>query len=382
MWVRNFDAVDGVILTRQLGAMPGPPQLVLLFGATETLRVSPVPAMLAALYPDAVQLGCSTGTVVDRGALDEEGLRLVAIGFADTRVALCVRPLADVASSFQVGVELGTQMDGEDLAGLFILSDGLKVNGSALVSGLQSVLGHRAAISGGLAGDGARFDQTLLTVGGQPVSGVVAAVAFYGSAIRIAHGSAGGWNEFGPVRSVTRSEGSVLHELDGRPALDLYEAYLGEEAADLPASALIYPLKIWNQHNPSDAYVRTVLSIDREARTMTFAGDIPEGWRASLMRGSFDHLVNGASEAAEHAVARMREFDAEPQLCLFVSCVGRRLLLGQRTEDEVEAVGQVLGEQTPIIGYYSYGEIAPHNRSRVCGLHNQTVTLTLLAEAA
>jgi len=379
MWVKQLDATQGV---EGLKSLPGTPDLIFIFGETEGLKNSTLPGELAKSFPDSIQLGCSTGTIIDHVKLSDEGLSIIAVGFEHTRIALHVHPLPDIAHSHETGAELGKLLAAPDLAGSFILSEGLGVNGSALVQGLQSILGNDAVISGGLAGDGARFEQTLVTVNGKPVSKVTAALGFYGDAISITHGSAGGWDEFGPKRRVTKSEGSVLFELDGKPALDLYESYLGEEAADLPASGLLYPLKIWNESNPQDQFVRTILAVDRDAKSITLAGDIPDGWNARLMRGSFDHLVDGASEAAQHAHDDLNAKGMQAELCLFVSCVGRRLLMGQSTEDEVEAVADIIGHGTPIIGYYSYGEIAPHNVSKVCGLHNQTVTLTLFAEAA
>jgi hypothetical protein len=304
------------------------------------------------------------------------------VGFERTRLKLATHSLAGAAGSRAAGLDIGRQLAAPDLAGVFVLSEGLGVNGSALVEGLIEAIGPKAVLSGGLAGDGARFGDTLVTVGGATASNVVAAIGFYGDAIRISHGSAGGWDEFGPVRKITRSEGNVLFELDGKPALDLYERYLGPEAADLPASGLLYPLKVWDPGHSDDEVVRTILAVDHEARSMTFAGDVPEGWSARLMRGAFDRLTDGAASAADHARSALSQSGLEPELCLFVSCVGRRLLMGQRTEDEVEAVTKALGGKTPLIGFYSYGEIAPNNQSGVCGLHNQTVTLTLFAEAA
>jgi hypothetical protein len=239
-------------------------------------------------------------------------------------------------------------------------------------------------VSGGLAGDGARFEKTYVAHEGKAISGGVTAVGFYGGALRVAHGSAGGWDEFGPQRLITRSDGNVLYELDGKPALDLYERYLGEEAADLPASALVYPLKIFDPARPQDEMVRTVLSIDREVGSMTFAGDVPVNWPARLMRGEFEHLIDGATTAASHALAELQSENPSlsPSVCLLVSCVGRRLLMGQRTSDEVEAVARVMKGEPIQIGFYSYGEIAPQNGSKACDLHNQTVTVTLLAEVA
>jgi hypothetical protein len=356
--------------------------LVLLFGPTDALRTSDAVASLALHFPSAIHVGCSSGTTVNHGGLSDEKLSAVAIGFEHTQIRLSTHSLACADSSRDVGFALGRDLAGPDLAGVLVLSDGLCVNGSALVDGIVSACGPNVAVSGGLAGDGDRFASTVLVINGKPVSGAVAAIGLYGSAIRISHGSAGGWDEFGPMRRITSASGNVLAELDGKPALDLYERYLGDEAAGLPASALFYPLKVWDPARPDDAVVRTVLAVDRTTRTMTFAGDIPEGYCARLMRGSFDRLIDGAGEAALLARNGLGAAGTTAGLCLLVSCVGRRLLMGQRTEEEYDAIASVLGHATPIAGFYSYGEISPNNRTGACGLHNQTVTLTLLAEAA
>ena len=356
------------------------PGLVLLFGTTDALEASDAPAALVRAYPGAIHVGCSSGTLVDGATLVNEGLVAMAVGFDRTGLRLVTQPLMGAAGSRAAGERIGAALAAPDLVGVFVLSEGLGVNGGALVDGLRKTIGPNVVISGGMAGDGPRFEETRIYVGGNCVKNLVAAVGFYGPAIRIAHGCAGGWDPFGPHRSVTRSSGAVLHELDGKPVLDLYEHYLGEEAEDLPASGLLYPLKIWDPARPEDAVVRTLLAIDRDTGSITFAGDIPEGWSARLMRGALDNLTDGAIEAADHARRSAALSGLEPGLCLFVSCVGRRLAMGQRTEDELDAVRASIGTATPVTGFYSYGEIAPHNRSGVCGFHNQTVTLTLLAE--
>jgi hypothetical protein len=210
----------------------------------------------------------------------------------------------------------------------------------------------------------------------------VVAIGFYGKAIRIGHGSAGGWDLFGPRRQVTRSAGNVLFELDGEPALDLYERYLGpEDSKGLPGSALLFPIQVHDAAHPDSAVVRTVLAIDKDARSMTFAGDVPQGWTAQLMHGNFDHLAEGAADAGRQARAGLGASDGDSQFSLLISCIGRRLLMGQRTSDEVEAAGTELGGKTLKLGFYSYGEISPHAKSGVCELHNQTMTVTLFAEA-
>jgi hypothetical protein len=168
---------------------------------------------------------------------------------------------------------------------------------------------------------------------------------------------------------ITRSEGNVLYEIDNEPALALYKRYLGDQAAELPASALLFPLTISSEQPDYPPLVRTVLSINEADQSMTFAGDLPQGRTTRLMKANFDRIITAAEEAAEYSIHPHSELP--PQAALLVSCVGRKLVLGQRVEDEVEAVGQTLGEQATLMGFYSYGELAPHN---------QTMTITTFAE--
>jgi hypothetical protein len=176
---------------------------------------------------------------------------------------------------------------------------------------------------------------------------------------------------------ITRSEGNVLFELDGRPALDLYKQYLGERADELPAAALLFPLSL-RREDDAERVVRTILSIDEEQQSMTFAGDMPEGAFAQLMRANFDRLVDGAADASCDARTSLGQA-AGQIMSIAISCVGRRLVLGERAEEEVEATLEALPERTSQIGFYSYGELSPH-ASGPCQLHNQTMTLTTICE--
>jgi hypothetical protein len=357
-------------------------QLVLYFGSREALETQAWYHELRVRHPFAHIVGCTSGGQIQQAGFCETGIAAVAVQFAATELRIATEAIADPAQSRACGAELARKLAASDLVGVFVLSDGLNVNGSELVHGLLSVLGSEVRISGGLAGDGARFAQTRVGADALPQPMIVAAIGFYGSAIRFHCGSGGGWDTFGVPRRVTRSSGRELFELDGKPALDLYEKYLGEEAEGLPGTALLYPLKIWDPARPSHDVVRTVLAVNREARSMTFAGDIPEGSKAQLMRGEFTRLADGATEAASQAAAGQAESAGKAGLALLVSCIGRRLLLGQRIEDEIEAVAEVLPARVAQIGFYSYGEIAPHSVSKLCELHNQTMTITLISEAA
>ena len=254
----------------------------------------------------------------------------------------------------------------------------MRVNGSDLANGFSATLPPHVVVTGGLAADGNRFQRTWTIRDGKPETGVVTVAAFYGDNLQITHGSHGGWDSFGPERRVTRSYGNVLYELDGRSALSLYKEYLGDLADGLPATGLLFPLSIRQNAADSRELIRTVLAVDEAAQSMTFAGDVPKGYLAQLMRANFDRLLDGASMAAEQARDNMAI--AWPMLTVAISCVGRRLVLGERVEEETELTLQNLPEGAQQIGFYSYGEISPC-ATGICDLHNQTMTLTTFSEA-
>jgi len=274
---------------------------------------------------------------------------------------------------------LGDELADEALQSVFVLSEGLQVNGSALVEGVEDGLNKTGVVSGGLSADGDRFESTWTWHGGAPQTGQVVAVGFYGLALEIGYGSYGGWRPFGPERLVTRAHASTLYELDGLPALDLYKRYLGEYANELPSSGLLFPLALRSKRGDEGPIVRTILSVDEASNSITFAGSIPEGSYAQLMTANFDQLIDGAHVAADQ-IGMTSENSEQQGILIGISCVGRRLLLGERVEEELEAVAESFRQMPHFIGFYSYGEIAPNISSVGCSLKNQTMTLTFLTE--
>lgn len=354
------------------------PQLVLIFGSTRLLAAAAPLDELRRLWPDAHFLGCSTAGEIRDTTVADETLVATAVRFEHTSIETAWTPVESAAGSYAAGQRLSESIPHQGLRHAFVLSDGLRVNGSELVRGLSAGLPADVMVTGGLSGDGDRFEQTLVCSDGHIRSGIVSILGFYGERLRIGIGSLGGWDPFGPERLITRSEGNVLFELDGRSALDLYKTYLGEHAGDLPASALLFPLSLRTE--PENApVVRTVLGIDEERQSMTFAGDMPVGAYARLMKANFDRLVEGALGAARRTQGQLGD---TAELAILISCVGRKLVLKQRIEEEVEAVREVLGSRPVLAGFYSYGEISPFTPEARCELHNQTMTITTFAEAA
>lgn len=366
-WTRSAGWSNGT-------AIDATANLVWVFGGTDQLDTERF-AELRSAYPHALLLGCSTaGEIIDT-RVEDDTLVATAATFEHTRVRLVSARVGDPGASRPVGADLAAQLAAPDLAHVFVLSDGLHVNGTELAAGLRQTLPASVVVTGGLSGDGARFSRTLVIADAPPAECMVVAVGFYGDRLRVGHGSLGGWDPFGPDRLITRAVGNVLFELDGQPALTLYKRYLGDHAAGLPASGLLFPLALRSEDGSETGLVRTILAVDEAAGSMTFAGDMPQGCHARLMKANFDRLVDGAIGAAEAA-----KLSDDAQLAILISCVGRKLVLGQRIEEEVEGVRDVLGTQAVLAGFYSYGEISPYTATGRCELHNQTMTITTFAE--
>ncbi len=354
---------------------PGSTSLVLYFAAPGIMDSNALLNELQQRYGETAIVGCTTGGEISGPEVLDDSIVTAAIGFDRASVRTAARDLTDISESHKIGGELARELAGDGLRAIFILSDGTKVNGDSLVAGCLEAASSHVIVTGGLAGDGARFQATAVGCNDAMRSGRVAAIGLYGASLAVGHGSFGGWDEFGPPRTITRSTANVLYELDGEPALDLYKRYLGEDAQGLPGSALLFPLSIRPSRDAEGGeVVRTIVGIDEDAKSMTFAGDVPTGYVARLMRGNFDNLVDGAGKAAEAAGTE------SPCLAILVSCIGRKLLMGQRIAEEVEIVSDVLGDKAGMIGFYSYGEISPHGFTGKCELHNQTMTITTISE--
>jgi len=355
----------------------GRQSVVFVFGARSLMQTGAPVGELRDHFKGAAMLGCSTsGEILGDNVVDDTVTATVA-NFEHTRLRSASAVIGQAKASYDVGKQLAQLLNDALLRHVFVLSDGLHVNGSDLARGLADGVPKGVSITGGLSGDGTNFAETLVIGDDAEGSQRVAAVGLYGDDLRIGYGSMGGWEPFGPLRTITRAEGNVLYELDGRSALDLYKSYLGSHADQLPSSALLFPILV-TEAKGGQGVVRTVLSVNEQDKSMTFAGDIPQGGTAQLMKTNVDDLVDGATAAAKASLSGLG--DERPDLAILVSCVGRKLVMKQRTEEEIEAIRDVFGTDTKISGFYSYGELCPFVHGGECRLHNQTMTITTFAE--
>lgn len=358
-----------------VGGLPNA-QLVLWFGGGSALDSLQSMRSLQARYPQAQFVGCSTAGEISGTRVLDDSIIATALQFDHTTVRTVIEPIGRAADSESVGARIGAALAGESLAHVVVLAEGIHINGSELLAGLRNALPEHVSVTGGLAADGARFERTIVCSSGDATGRRVAGIGFYGDRLDVGFGSVGGWDPFGPERIVTRSAGNVLFELDGVSALALYREYLGPYAADLPSSGLLFPLSLIGADGRR--LVRTILAIDDAAGSLTFAGDIPQGAQVQLMKANFDRLIDGASQASDEA--RRAVALKSPAVALLISCVGRRLVLKQRVEEELDAVQETVGADVPLCGFYSYGEVAPFGGMLRCELHNQTMTITTLNE--
>ena len=353
------------------------PQLVLAFGSAKWLEL--LAADLDARCPQVARLGCTTAGEISGQGVSDDSCVVTALRFDAATVQTASTRLQGMEDSNAAGQRLANLLQLDGLRAVIVFGQGIHINGSALIAGMASVLGMDVLITGELAGDGAAFKETWVLDDSGVHNDHVACVGLYGTGLRVSHGSFGGWMPFGPARKVTRCADNVLFELDGESALEVYKRYLGDHAKDLPASGLLFPFAMLGRDHNEVGLIRTILAVDEASGSLTLAGDIDPAGYLRLMHASTDALVDGAEAAAQAACLAL----AKPGqgLALLVSCVGRKLVMGGRVEEEVEAVADVLSQGAVLTGFYSYGEISPFSGEVSCKLHNQTMTITHLVEA-
>lgn len=351
-------------------------QLVLCFASKSKMQSGNFYTSLQAKFPSAEIVMCSTAGEIYQDNVLDNSLVVLAIEFEKTSIKTYAVNINDYNSSYAAAIGLAKKVTDDKLAYILLLSDGSLVNGSELVKGVTTQIDKRVLITGGLAGDDANFKSTLIGLNEQPKEGEIIAIAFYGDHLTVTHGSQGGWDIFGLEKTVTNSSGNILIELEGQNALALYKKYLGDESSNLPASALLFPLSVIIP-GATKPVVRTILSVNEEDKSMTFAGDIPVGSKVRFMKANFDKLTMAASEAAKQTIINHADM---PGFSLLISCVGRKLILGSKADEEVKAVSRTFNDGVLLAGFYSYGEISPFNDGGSCQLHNQTMTITSFYE--
>ncbi|WP_405292021.1 FIST signal transduction protein [Algibacter sp. Ld11] len=350
------------------------PNLIMLFVSPDFGIIDEVLSRINRVFPKATIFGCSTAGEISDVAVKDKTISLTAIQFDNTCLKLVAVELNETVDSGKAGERIGNMLYMDSLKHVMILSDGLNINGADLVLGLKYTLPN-ISVTGGLAADGEDFQKTFVIRNNERLENVVLGLGFYGDNLRVSYSSKGGWDGFGIERLVTKSNKNILYELDGKPVLKLYKELLGEDAQKLPSSGLLFPVSI-RPDKYARAVVRGLSGINEAEQSLIFGANIEEGSYLRLMKGNIDRLIVGAEESA---ISVSQDLKETLELVILISCVGRRLVLKQLVEEEIDAVRGVIGSEPKITGFYSYGEIAPLDES-LCELHHQTMTITTLSE--
>ena len=350
------------------------PQLCLLFGSRFTIENNTTfVSDLKKKYPNAEVVTTSTaGNIVDEQLLDDT-IIATCIEFEKTKIK--AQSFLFEENAELIGEKIANYFNTEDLTYLLILSN-MGVNAGNILAGINSVFKGSVPVSGGVAGDDTRFEKTLVGINENITNNQIVAVGFYSKNLIVSHGSKGGWDKFGPIRKVTKCKGNILYEIDNKPVLNLYKEYLGERAKELPSSGLLFPFAII-ENTTKEPVVRGIQNVDEVENSIILYGDVVEGQSIQLMRANFNRLIDGAGDSAKETFLKQA---SEPDLAILISCVARRLVLGQLTEEELTETKKVLGQNTTMCGFYSYSELSPVVGDNACYLHNQTMTITTLSE--
>jgi hypothetical protein len=338
--------------------------------------------------PDVPTIGCSTDGEITSAGLSVDSVTLMLLASPRMRAKAHVIPNLSEDSE-RAGIELAKALHDDEARVLMLLPDGLTGNGSAIIRGAQEILGRQFVIAGGTAGDRGRFVKTFQCADGKAHTDALIGLMLYSpTPLELGYGVMSGWRPIGIAKEVTHAEANTVYEIEGETALDMYSRFLGDKASQLPGIGVEYPFALVDRYGEVDTkgiregesyfLMRAPMVVDREKGAVTFAAEIPQGSRIKMTRGKSDEVISASREAASRSLEGL---GGPPDAVFFFSCMARKVVLGRRTNLEITAAQEVLGENTPMIGFYTYGEIANCGETfPMCRFHNETATFLAIRE--
>ena len=331
------------------------------------------------IYPNCIITGCSTAGEIEDISVHHESVVITGVKFEKSRVVYNEVYIPTTEDSFSAGSELIDKFNQEELKHIYVLSEGINLNGSDLVEGLRHHSSTDFTITGGLAADGYEAVKTyVLTNDFSFVSDVIVGIGFYGEDLKVGFGALKGLTSLGVDRIVTKSEKNIVFEIDGEPAFELINRLIGINSFGGSDSLKLLPLSV--RANVTDRpIVRSIIGVNEQEGSIIFSGSILEGSYVRLMKSNINRIINAAEGAAEESIVPIG--NTHTDLAIITSCIGRRNVLKELVEEEIEAVRDVIGEDATITGFYSYGEISPYISNKKCDLHNQSIVVTTFSES-
>ena len=358
--------------------LPEQPQeqtsLVLVF-ASGVARNNNHLVAISEAFPNAEICGAtSAGEILEKEAL-QETLVITAIDFESSKAIVQYQKIESAEKSLEATNKALDDLPKEGLRHILYFADGLSVNHADVVSECEQHVPAGVKITGGFAGSLSRDFCAVASKTGW-IQSTVAIVGIYGENLKIATGCGGRGVPFGPERVITRAEGNLLYELDESPAVDILRKYLGlEKGTDLSVDGNHFHFVVRPDHS-TPGVVRGFVGYNDDEGWLQMGGDVKTGDFAQLSKTTTSILIDTAEDAAEIC---LKNFESQPELALIISCVSRGLSLGVRADEEIEAMTEPLPQNTPVTGFYAYGELAPLEEE-ACSLHNETINLTVFSE--
>lgn len=331
-------------------------------------------------------VGCSdSGEITTNGPTSEQ-VAVMALSADNIDFVIGVGLGAD-KDSYAAGMAAAKQVKEKSVKELSLVMtflDGLAENGAAVVRGIQEVLGKDMPIVGGSAGDDFLFKKTFQYYNDQIMTNAVINIGFSGEfffGVGVRHG----WKPIGLPMKVTEAKGSRIIKVNDRSALSIYEDYFGKKAEELirePIARMAYTYPLGMSVKGSEELLIRDVVIANEQGEITCAAEIEEGSEIRLMLGEEERAILAAQEAAKQALSQLK--GVEPKAIFVFNCMARKKLLGANIKNEIDAIQEVLGKQVPMIGFYTYGEVAPMageiGPKCFSVFHNETMTLMVLGE--
>jgi len=355
------------------------PDLTLLFASPE----HPLQNVLAAARGKlaGTVIACSTAGEIDGVDMQQGGIAafMFAWGNAQHRAEPLTPLEADGESAAialtaaHVNLSASARVEGQTAGISLVFGDGLHPGFEALVAKMRQRLPPHHAVVGGGAGDGGRLERTFVGLDGAVASAAATAVHIASASpwgVGVGHGA----EPIGERMTVTKASGNVVHELDGRPALEVYRELAERRGIALADDAAVKQLLIEYElgiHFFDDlARVRAGVATMPDG-SVVCAGEVPEGASVSFVHGDPERYVAAAQAAAQSAKDALGQ--AEVAGVLVISCVTRGIVIGERYGEEVAAVRRVFGD-APVGGFLSYGEVA-RVRGKMDGYHNNSLVV-------
>ena len=322
-------------------------------------------------------IGCTTD-----GEISSDGFRTdsaVLGGIVSDQIDFHLASVKDLGQDCErAGITLAAKLP-ENVNYIQLFSDGLTGNGCAILRGLESVLDKTIPVCGGTAGDAGRFRRTWQFAGNRVFSNGAVAIGFSGN-FQVGTGASSGWSPIGLAKKVTRSVDNILYELNGEPALNVYERALGKHASKLPAVGVEYPLGLVTERGAEGEkdylLLRATMSVNRKEGAISLAGEIPEGSTVHICCGDSASLLEAAKKAGRLALADLE--GRRPVMIFIYSCMARRLILGRQVEEEINCIREAVGPDLPVLGFYTYGEYGRIKKGGPNRLQNETVTVSVI----